>query len=187
MQTRAAFLIFALAQSASALRVASIRRRGVLTAAAAAATSSLAAAPAHASQMPAHVQDLDFAVSARDPAATAAAMKVLALDYSNPSALWERKDDVDAATHTPTVSSRLASLSAKITFEVAATQSPDDFAKFMWISDAASGKLMAVRELKASEPAVTTASAPKSSTVIASVYFTKSGVWKSKPYSTAEE
>ena len=140
-----------------------------------------AAAPlaASASKMPSHVEDLDLAVSKRDPSATSAALKVLGLPADQPSRLWEHGDASDNLT--PSCSTTTNNFSAKVTCSVKKPNTDDDFVRFMWLSDVDSGSFISARELKSTDQPATTTKASKGRNVVSGVYFTRSGLWKSAP------
>jgi len=93
-----------------------------------------------------------------------------------------------AAGHTATATYRTAVTSTKVTVTIdGAAMKPDDYIKLMWIKDAESGQVIAVRDLakaKLSEAPTMLASIPKSSgrTLVPCVYCVPYGVFDGQPF-----
>lgn len=93
-----------------------------------------------------------------------------------------------AAGHTATATYRTAATSTKVTVSVdGAVMTPEQYVKLIWIKEAESGKVLAVRDLaqsKLSETPAMLASIPKSNckTFVPCIYCVPDGVFDGEPF-----
>ena len=136
------------------------------------------------------VANFDAALSTGDPGAVADALKVLNLPSDEKAVAAALKPTGGPEGHTAAVvASTSGLLSSKVTVRVQeACMTPKHYVRLLWLKDATTGKVLAVRELtklKTDKPELVQASVPKGCVVVPCTYVVPYGVFRGDAYETA--
>ena len=143
-------IIGALVQGANAWKQSIDLRRRFVVNSVCSALPLLACPPAAlASKFPQHVEDLDRAVLLADVGAVQAALRVLGLPAEESAALTMMKHTGTAEEHNVVSSYRVAAASTKVSVSLPShPMTSAHYVRILWLRNAATGGLLAVRELK---------------------------------------